>query len=424
VNEQHMHTDDMEDIISAPPKWLLRWGISLFFAVLILIFGLSALIRYPDIIKTQLKISSANAPSPIVSRVSGKLVKLLVKENQLVISGQSLAYLESTADHEQVLRLLNELQKLQEELLTGKQVSLRSLNTLHYLQLGELQSSYQEFFHSYLTFKASMMDGIYLKRKAFLQKDLANILSQKGYLLSQKNLLEKEYDLARQEYEMHQKLAEQKVESKMEFKREESKFLASQNPLQQTETSLLLNSSTYFGKEKEIIELDNQIQEEKSKFIQALNSLISEAENWKKNYVLRTIQPGIVLFAGLIKENQVLNIGQEVFYINPKNAVFLGEMHIPQYNMGKVKEGQEVLIKLQSYPYEEYGILTGNISTISDIPYKDSIFLSKVTITNDGFAKLKRTVHLKNGMNATAEIITEEGSLLSRISRNITKMLK
>jgi HlyD family secretion protein len=32
-------------------------------------------------------------------------------------------------------------------------------------------------------------------------------------------------------------------------------------------------------------------------------------------------------------------------------------MAIPQDNMGKVKTGQEVLVKLKSYPYEEYGIL-------------------------------------------------------------------
>jgi hypothetical protein len=30
-----------------------------------------------------------------------------------------------------------------------------------------------------------------------------------------------------------------------------------------------------------------------------------------------------------------------------------------QNNMGKVKEGQEVLVKLKSYPFEEYGMIRG-----------------------------------------------------------------
>jgi hypothetical protein len=52
------HTDDMQDIISAVPGWLLRWGITLFFTVLVLIVALASLIRYPDIVKAQLKIDS------------------------------------------------------------------------------------------------------------------------------------------------------------------------------------------------------------------------------------------------------------------------------------------------------------------------------------------------------------------------------
>lgn len=424
-NEQvQKHTDDMQDIIYAPPGWLMRWGIISFLAVLILIISLSAFMRYPDTVKTQLRINSTNAPKSIVSKVSGKLVKILVKENEEVTTDQPLAYLESTANHEQVLGLLSEMQKLQELLLAGAHLPSRSFNTPQHLQLGELQNSYQNFFQSYLTYKASITDGINLKKRAFLQKDLKDILNQKQYLLSQKSLQQKQYELARQEYEMHQKLTEQHVEAKMELKRQENIFLSSQNPLQQTDASLLSNSGTYAAKEKEILELDNQIQEEKSKFIQALNSLISEAANWKKNYVLSASQSGKLAFAGIIQENQVLNAGQEVFYINPANTGFMGEMHIPQYNMGKIKKGQQVLIKLQSYPYEEYGILIGKISTISDVAYKDSIFLSKVEITKNGFADLKKTIHLKNGMKAEAEIVTEDASLLNRVSRNIIKMLK
>src|SRR5580704_18042572 len=95
INEHPLHSDDMQDIITTVPSWLLRWGITLFFGILVLIIGLSALIRYPDIIKAQLKIDSPNSPKPVVSKISRKLVKLLVTENETVTIGQPLAYLES-----------------------------------------------------------------------------------------------------------------------------------------------------------------------------------------------------------------------------------------------------------------------------------------------------------------------------------------
>src|SRR5438270_13016148 len=103
------HTDDMQDIITTVPSWILRWGITLFFCILALIIGLSALIRYPDVVNATLKISSPNSPKPIVAKIQGKLVKLLVKQNDDVTTGQSLAYIESTADHVQVINLLTKL---------------------------------------------------------------------------------------------------------------------------------------------------------------------------------------------------------------------------------------------------------------------------------------------------------------------------
>lgn len=118
--EEVRHTDDMQDIITAVPSWILRWGITVFFMVLVLIFSLSALIRYPDIVNASLKIVSPNAPKPVISKISGKLTRLLVHENETVSTGQALAYLESTGDHKAILSLFSSLKLIQTQLITGK----------------------------------------------------------------------------------------------------------------------------------------------------------------------------------------------------------------------------------------------------------------------------------------------------------------
>jgi len=112
-NEEPRHTDDMQDIVTAVPSWLLRWGITLFFLVLVLIVALAAMVRYPDIVNVQLTINSPNSPKPIVAKIPGKLVKILVVNNQIVSAGQPLGYLESTANHDKVLALLVNLKELQ-----------------------------------------------------------------------------------------------------------------------------------------------------------------------------------------------------------------------------------------------------------------------------------------------------------------------
>lgn len=55
-------------------------------------------------------------------------------------------------------------------------------------------------------------------------------------------------------------------------------------------------------------------------------------------------------------------------------------MQLPQLEFGKIKIGQEVMIKVRGFQYQEYGYLKGRIRSISDIPIKDSLFLSMVSI--------------------------------------------
>jgi len=422
-NTETRHTDDMQDIITTVPGWLLRWGISLFFGILVLIVTLAALIRYPDIVNAQLKIDSPNSPKPVVSKISGKLVTLLVKESQEVKANEPLAYLESTANHARVLLMLSNLKQLQQQVLQSKPIDNVIFNQADNIQLGELQSAYQTFFQEYLAYKSSVNNGFLVKKKGYLERDLTSLTQQQEQLKVQKSLQQKDLKIASDEYEMHKKLADQRVETKREFTDAESKYLSKQSSVVQTESAIITGENNYAAKQKDILELENQVQEEKSKFLQAINSLISVTEDWQSKYVLSASQSGRLQYAGVIQENQVLTPGQEVFYINPGNEAFFGNMTITQNNMGKVKEGQQVLIKLKSYPFEEYGMIRGRIKYISDVPYKDSVYVSRVDFKIRNTSDLKRPIHLKQGMVADAEIITQDATILQRISRSFFKIL-
>ena len=417
------HTDDMQDIITAVPGWLLRWGISLFFGILVLIVLLGALIKYPDIVNAQLKIDSPNSPKPVVAKISGKLVQLLVNEKQVVAAGEPLAYLESTADHGKVLALLANIKQLQQQVLQNKQLNNLVISQGDNTQLGELQTAYQTFSQEYLAYKSTVDNGFLVKKKAYLQRDLSNLSAQQLQLKTQRTIEQRDFSLTDDEYEMHKKLAQQKVETKAELRLEESKYLAKKTSLLQTESAIINGDNNYAAKQKEILELDNQVNEEKSKFLQALNSLVSTAEDWKSKYVLTASQAGKISYAGIIQKNQVLTAGQEVFYIDPGNEAFFGQMTISQNNMGKVKEGQEVLVKLRSYPFEEYGMIRGRIKYIADVPYKDSVFISKVDFTIKNSSDLKKPIHLKQGMLADAEIITQDATILQRLTRSFFKII-
>ena len=417
------HTDDMQDIITKVPSWILRWGVTFFFIVIILIIGLSALIRYPDIVPANLKITSPNSPKPIVAKIQGKLTTLLVKQNDRVFAGQALGYIESTANHTQVLDLLVNLTKLQNEAQINNSAIIGLLNDANNMHLGELQSSYQTFYQEYLSYRSSIGNGFFVKKRTYLDNDLSDLIKQEKQLQAQKMIQQRDYALSEQDFHVYQKLFQQKAETASELRDYESRYLAKKSQLVQTDAALITANTNFASKEKELLELNNQIAQEMLKFMQALNSLISQMQDWRSKYVLTASQSGRLEFANIIQENDVLAAGQEVFYINPGNEQFFGEMMVPQASMGKVKQGERVLIKLKSYPFEEYGMLKGTIQYISDVPYKDSVFLSRVNFNISKISDMKRPIHLKQGMMADAEIVTQDASILERICRNVIKVI-
>lgn len=415
-------SDEVNEIITAVPSWILRRGITLVLVVLLSIILMSAFIRYPDIVKTSMKVNSLNSPKGVIAHQTGKLVKILVKDNQQVADKQPLAFIESTANHHDVLTLAAKLKTLSAQLHTAQ--SLNDKNLLgNNLNLGELQGNYQSFYQEYLQFINTQNGGFYLTQKAYLQRDLTEIKKLQAQINQQQKIQELEYANAQEEYEAYKILKNNKAVSNSEFKQQENKYLASKYPLQQSATALLNNNSSYLAKQKEIETLDNTIKEQKAKFSQALNSMINETEGWLLKYVVFAPLMGKVGFAGILQENQNVNTGQELFIVNPGNTDFFGEVQIPQYNMGKVRLGQRTLVKLRSYPFEEYGIINGKISFITDVALKDSVFIAKVDFNRFEQKNPEHPIVLKPGMMADAEIITRESSLLQRFLRNMTKML-
>ena len=307
-------------------------------------------------------------------------------------------------------------------MLAGNLLDKAFFNKANDNELGELQSAYQTFIQSYINYSASVENGFLVKKRAYLLQDVDGLSKQTNQLQAEKKLQQRDADLAEEEYNMHKKLEKQKVETPAELRQQESKYIARKAPLLQTDASLISAHTNLLAKQKEILELDNQVTEEKAKFSQALNSLISQAEDWKNKYVLLASEAGKVTFAGNVQENQVVSPNQDVFYINTGNEKFFGEMNIPQDNLGKVKQGQQVLVKLRSYRFEEFGMMKGTISYISDVPLKDSIFTSRVVFTSKT-SDMKKPVNLKQGMIADAEIITEDATILQRLTRNIIKAI-
>ncbi|MET4082942.1 multidrug efflux pump subunit AcrA (membrane-fusion protein) [Pedobacter sp. UYP30] len=420
LDGHEINSEEVQDIITAVPSWILRWGITIVFSILLIIVMISRLIRYPDVIKTGLKVNSLNAPKGVFSKESGKLVTILAKEGEVVRKGQSLAFIESTATHNDVLMLRDSLEEMNRSLIDHKK--LHSLKLVG-LNLGELQSDYQQFVVVYLEYTATENDGYFIGQRNFLEKDLKQLEILRRQIRIQQQIREQEFRNVEEQFKAYKKLYQKGIISRNEFRQQENSYLSGKYPLLESTTVLLDNGNASAQKNKDILDLKHTIAEVRAKFRQSLSNMLSQIKAWQAKYVLTAPLAGKLSYAGVIQENQTILANQEVFVVNPSNLNFFGEVLIPQYNMGRVNVGQKVLVKMQSFPYEQYGLIRGEISYISDVAFHDSVFVAKVNFEKFENRDTAHRIVLKNGMLASAEIITEESSLLERFLRNFTKML-
>ncbi|MEN5054240.1 HlyD family secretion protein [Sphingobacterium kitahiroshimense] len=417
--EEDVHSEDLQEIISKPPSWLLKRGITFIVLTVFMILGLSFFIRYPEVVTVSMKFNTSNSPKVLTSKISGNLVKMLVNDGVLVDENTDIAYLESVADHSQVLSLLDKMKKVRGG--TFGLTDLKDIVAPTELELGELQNSYQNFYLAYLSYVATNKEGIYHKRKSFIINEVKYINEQSQRIHQGFDLQKRELALAEEEYAKYQILADKKVISQLELQQKEALLLAKRQSIPLTENTIISNQSNLLSKDKELSEINNQMFEEEKKFFQSLNTFISDAENWKKQYVISSTSRGTLQYGDFLQENQLVKAGEELFYVNANNNDYYGEILIPQGLSSKVKMGQDVLIKVQSYSFQEYGYLRGKIQYISDIPIKDSVFFSKVVLVR---SEQDSVIKLKPGILADADIITEDQSIFKRIWLNLTKSLK
>lgn len=421
-NEIRLLSHEVQEIISYRPVWILRNGITLFLLILSCVIASTFYISYPDVVHAGAMFTSINAPKEVKTKTEGKLIKLYAAEGRYVHQNELLGLMESRANHLEVMSLSKTIDELQVLMNTGKPEIINSYLLQPYQNLGETQQAYQTFTQNFILFKQYLQNGYYLKRKAMLQNDMVYLKRLYTNLLQQKEMQTEDLGLAKETFDANQSLKEEKVISPLDYRNEKSKYIGKALTVPQISSAIISNESSQHEKEKEILQLENDIAQQKGIFTQALNTLKAQLDEWKTKYLLVAPIEGKIAFAGFIQENQQIKNNQIVCFINPENTQYFVAVNIPQQNFGKIKQGQKVLLKLPSYPYQEFGAITGKLDFISNIP-TDSGYLAKVLLPNGLQTNYKKLVQYHEGLLADAEIITEDLKLSDRMLNQLKSVI-
>ena len=423
LGNQLLRSEEVNEIIAHRPGFLIRWGITIFFLLLLMIVAATFFIHYPDSILAKARLTSINAPKEVKIRTEGKLIKLNAIEGSFVQQGEILGFVESRANHCEVISLSATIDSMQVLMNNNRVDALPRYLMAPYQNIGEVQSAYQGFQQSLILFKQYLSSGYYPHKKAMLQSDMVYLKRLHANLEEQKEMQTEDLGLAKETFDANATLKEQKVISPLDYRNEKSKYIGKAMSIPQINSAIISNESSQHEKQKEILQLENEIAQQKGIFTQALNTLKAQLDDWKATYLLVAPTSGKVAFAGFFQENQQVHLNQTICFINPENSSYYAEIYIPQNNFAKIKPGEKVLLKLPSYPSEEYGALEGKLDFISHIA-SDSGYAAKVVFNKGLQTNYNKQVQYRDGLIAQAEIITADLKLSDRLMNSVRQFLK
>lgn len=402
---------------------LARYGTLITCMMLAGIGALTWIIKYPEIITTQATLTGVHTPKPIVPHVNGRIIRLFKSNKDSVSTGDIIGCMETIADWQEVLKLSKSIDELCNRLAKDDETDIRVMMQELYTNLGELQPAYQAFKQSYISYAVLSLNGYSQKKKAFLQVDNAIIDQTESAIIDQENLYRKDLSINENNLAKNKKLLEHDVISQEEYDRLISENIGKKMGLPQMQSGILGIATQKNGIRKEILEINNQLATQKMLFHEAAFNFKNTVDDWKSKYLITASVSGRLSFTQFIQENQQLEAGKIIAYVNPPNSSYYLQTTIPQQNFGKVKKGQKVLLKFPAFQWQEYGAVYGQVDYVSPVA-NDSGYVASIILPAGLITNYKKEINFHEGLKADAEIITKDMRLAQRFYYDIIKNIK
>ncbi|NKI28316.1 HlyD family efflux transporter periplasmic adaptor subunit [Arenibacter sp. 6A1] len=419
MEEQDIHFYDESSYIKRKPIWMIRWGIVLIFVFFVIVIAFASVFSFNEQINASLVLTSLEPPAHIIAKHTGRIVEIYKSPNDIVFKGDILGVLESPGN-------VNEITELKEQ-LSSKNLLNSDLGNLANQFSSELKLGHQirPFYNSFLDAYQNLLlyqnlNNEELKTIELEQHALTNnetIQNKKDEIL----VLERDLEISKINYERYRILFEKEVISLQEFEKNERGYLKVKrqyNILKQELNHLQLEQSRI--KISKML-FENSLIKNRDVYVSNLEfskqELLAALMDWEDKNLLRSPISGRVSFFDVWGKYQNIQEGQVVFTIVPiGKQELVARCQVPIRNSGKIKKGQRVIIKLENYPYREWGTLDGKIKTISEVPKtggnQEYVVYVEVNDLNTSYGK---TLEFKQEMTGAAEIILAEVTLLQRV---------
>lgn len=425
-------SEEIQHIIGRMPTRFGKIITILIIVIFTLLLAFGYLVRYPDVVDGQVTINASQAPLKLVAPLNGKLKLGAFKSQDMVREGEIIAWIDNPANPDDVFSLSKEIEQLS--------LPVANAYTLYEhlpkkLVLGDLTGPYFNFLNSLKQMADLQSNHLFEKQAATLNQLITEQEKVLTATLTKAATSNENLSLINRFTERDSTLYAQKVLSAADYDRSKINHIAAKDK-QQSALSDIANSR------EEISQTQNRLQEtliqQKEKehqlsleLITAYRDLNDKVKDWQQKFIFKAPFSGKVQFLKFWNNDQFINAGEPIFTIIPRQQEIIGQVHLPTTGAGKVKAGQEVIVKLEDYPYMEYGSVKGyvdNISlttnTVQSQQGSMETYLVTIVFPDQLKTNYGATLDFRFEIRGSAEIITNDRKLIHRFFDNMKYILK
>lgn len=421
----NLRSEEVQEILTNPPIWIVRWGITLILLFTLIICTLAFAIKYPDFVTAKVIVTTQKPIQTVVTKNSGQLAGVFVKDRDTVSIGQKLAVIENLAKMEDMYLLKSITDTLQFDTDSFEFPVEITTN----LDLGNLQNAYINFENSYVDYFLLSEINPHSNKIYGNHQSIAEIRIRLVEQIKQKQLFEEEYELAAADIRRYTQLLRKGDISQQEYDNKKREFVRMQKNLSAMAISISQMWEATAPANQALREAKKGLLEDGTSLLKNLmlsyNALKKEIRDWEYNYVLKSSIDGVVSFREFWGKNQFVNTNQIIYTIMPLDkSKLVGKLMLPSQNAGKVTTGQKVFVKLDNYPYQQFGMLVGKVENMSVSPDKEGNYFVFISLPQGTKTTYGRNLGFDQELLGNAEIMTEDLSVAQRIFYKFKDLFK
>ena len=423
---------DADEIERRPLPPYARITVHALAAALVCFLGWASVAEIDEVVKAQGRLATPSA-NIVVQPIETSIIRSIdVRIGQVVKKGERLATLDPTdadADQAQLRLKYNSLDtqvKRLEAELAGRRASIETGTVTADTQLQDKLAGERR-----ANFAAQVMR---------LNENMAKARATLDTNLHDQQVLGERTKSLREVETMQERLLDQKFGAKVNL-------LDARNKRMEVERDYMLAKN----QEPEIRRNLAGLEAEKQAFVNGWRQKIMEdllgltrdrdatAEQIKKGtlrkdkVVLTAPADAMVQDIAKLSQGSVAQAAEKMFTLVPLGAALDAEVQIDSLDVGHVKPGDEVHIKLDAFPFQKHGTLDARVRTLSEDAFKrdtpntesgtDAYYVSRIDLGNNKLKNMDPHARLLPGMTLTAEIVVGKRTVLSYLMWPLTKGL-